>query len=155
MRPVRVVAALALSAAAAPALPALAAAAAASAASTTALAASTAAQAGKREKGIPELFDGITLTAEQKEKIRSIHADYHNQMTGIKVTTKKRDNDGKPLPPTDKVKKQLADLEDKEHAALRAVLTPDQFATFDKNLAKEKEEMAKADAAKAEATKKP
>ncbi len=141
MRPAVVLAALALSAAAAPALPAQAAAAAAGASASTA-------QGGKREKGIPELFDGITLTAEQKEKVRSIHADYHNQITGIKVTNKKRDNDGKPLPLTDKVKKQIADLEDKEHAALRAVLTPDQFAAFDKNLAKEKEEMARAEAPK-------
>ncbi|MBI3790980.1 MAG: hypothetical protein HY275_08885 [Gemmatimonadetes bacterium] len=106
-------------------------------------------KAAKRDKGIPELFNGITLTEEQKGKVRSIHADYHTQMTALKVTTKKKDNDGRTVPMTDKVKKQMADLEDKEHAALRAVLTADQFAAFDKNLAKEKEEMAKADAGKA------
>lgn len=109
-----------------------------------AAAAATEAKAPKRDKGIPELFAGVTLTEEQKTKVRQLHADYHTQMTALKVTTKKKDNDGKTLPQTDKVKKQMADLEAKEHGEFRALLTPEQAATFDKNIAKEKEEAAKA-----------
>ncbi len=107
------------------------------------------AKAPKREKGIPDHFDGITLTEEQKTKIRALHHEYHSQMTAIKVTTKTKDNDGKTMPATDKVKKQLAAIETKEHAEFRALLTPEQAAIFDKNAAKEKEDEAKAAAAKA------
>jgi Spy/CpxP family protein refolding chaperone len=145
MRPIVVLAALALVAASAPRL----------VAQSGPSAPAQEAKAGKRDKGIPELFDGITLTEEQKTKIRSLHHDYHTQMTALKVTNKKKNNDGKTLPLPDKVKKQIADLETKEHAELRAVLTPDQTATFDKNLAKEMAEEAKANAEKAAEKAKP
>ena len=108
------------------------------------------AKAMKRDKGIPEHFEGIALSDEQKAKVRSAHNDFHTQMTAVKVTNKKKDNDGKTMPMTDKVKKQLAELESKEMAAFRAILTPEQVGSFDKNLAKEKEaEAAKAAAEKA------
>lgn len=105
------------------------------------------AKAPKREKGIPDHFDGIALTEEQKTKIRSVHHDYHTQMTALKVTTKKKDNDGQTVPMTAKVKKQLAELETKEMAEFRALLTPDQQGAFDKNLAKEKDDDARKAAA--------
>ncbi len=136
MRAPLVVAALALIMASAPLLTAQAPAAAAQEA-----------KAPKREKGIPDHFDGITLTEEQKAKIRSLHHDYHTQMTALKVTTKKKDNDGRTLPMTANVKKQMAELETKEMAEFRALLTPDQQGAFDKNLAKEKEEDARKAAA--------
>ena len=140
MRAPLVVVALALIAASAPVLTAQAPAAAAQEAKSV-----------KRDKGIPEHFNGITLTEEQKTKIRSVHNDYHTQMTALKVTTKKKDPDGRTVPMTDKVKKQMADLETKEMAEFRALLTPDQQGAFDKNLAKEKEEDAKKAAAAAQA----
>ncbi len=139
MRPFVVLAALALLATSAPLV----------AAQASPSAPSQEAKAGKRDKGIPELFDGITLSDEQKSKVRALHHDYHTQMTAVKVTNKKRDKDGKSLPMTESVKKQIADLETKEHAALRAVLSADQTAAFDKNLAKEMADEAKAAAAKA------
>ena len=139
MRPFVVVAALALVAASAPLV----------VAQSGPSAPAQEAKAGKRDKGIPELFSGITLTDEQKTRIRTLHNDYHTQMTAIKVTNKKKNNDGTTMPMTDKVKKQIADLETKEHAEFRAVLTAEQTATFDKNLAKEQAEEAKAAAEKA------
>ena len=145
MRPFVVLAALALAATSAPLV----------AAQAGPSAPAQDAKATKRDKGIPELFDGITLTDEQKTKVRTLHHDYHTQMTALKVTNKKKDNDGKTLPVTEKVKKQIADLETKEHAELRAVLTPEQTAAFDKNLAKEKAEEAKAAAEKAAEKAKP
>ncbi len=139
MRPFVVVAALALVAASAPLV----------AAQSGPSAPAQEAKAGKRDKGIPELFSGITLSDEQKTKVRTLHHDYHTQKTALKVTNKKKNNDGKTMPMTDKVKKQIADLETKEHAELRAVLSADQTAAFDKNLAKELADEAKAAAEKA------
>ena len=107
------------------------------------------AKQAKRDKGIPELFDGITLTEEQKTKVREMHHLYHTQMTQIRVTTKKKNDDGQTAPMTPKVKKQLDDLEAKEHAEFRALLAPEQAAIFDKNLAKEKADEAKKAAEKA------
>ena len=102
-----------------------------------------AAKAPKREKGIPEHFDGIALTDEQKTKIRELHHLYHTQMTQVKVTTKKKNDEGQTVPMSPKVKKQLDDLEAKEMAEFRAVLSVEQVVLFDKNLAKEKAEAAK------------
>lgn len=102
-----------------------------------------AAKAPKREKGIPEHFDGIALTDEQKTKIRELHHLYHTQMTQVKVTTKKKNDEGQTVPMSPKVKKQLDDLEAKEMAEFRAVLSAEQVVLFDKNLAKEKADEAK------------
>ena len=102
-----------------------------------------AAKAPKREKGIPEHFDGIALTDEQKTKIRELHHLYHTQMTQVKVTTKKKNDEGQTVPMSPKVKKQLDDLEAKEMAEFRAVLSAEQVVLFDKNLAKEKADAAK------------
>ena len=116
---------------------------------TSAAPAAQEAKVAKRDKGIPEHFDGIALTEEQKTKIRELHHLYHTQMTQLKVTTKKKNDDGQTVPMTPKVKKQLDDLESKEMAEFRALLTPDQVATFEKNLAKEKADEAKKAADKA------
>ena len=97
----------------------------------------------KRDQGIPEHFDGVALTDEQKTKVRELHHLYHTQMTQLKVTTKKKNNEGQTLPVSPKVMKQLDDLEAKEMAEFRAVLNAEQVVLFDKNLAKEKAEAAR------------
>lgn len=109
-------------------------------------AAPQAAKAEKRDQGIPHHFDGIALTDEQKTKIRQLNHDYHTLMNAIRVPAKKKDEiTGLTKPMTEKTKKQLADLETREHAEFRALLTPEQQAIYDKNLAKEKaDEAAKA-----------
>lgn len=103
-------------------------------------------KADKRDQGIPHHFEGITLTDDQKAKIRQLNHEYHTQMTAVKVTSKKKDDvTGLTKPMTPQAKKKLADLEAQEMAAFRAVLTPEQQAIFDKTLAKEKaDEAAKA-----------
>lgn len=101
------------------------------------------AKGAKRDKGIPEHFDGIALTDDQKTKIRELHHLYHTQMTQVKVTTKKKNDEGQTIPMTPKVKKQLDDLEAKEMSEFRALLNPEQAVIFDKNLAKEKADAAK------------
>lgn len=109
-------------------------------------AAAPAAKAEKRDQGIPHHFDGITLTDEQKTKIRQLNHDYHTLMNAIRVPAKKKDEvTGLTKPPTEQTKKKLADLESKEHAEFRALLTPEQQVIFDKNAAREKaDEAAKA-----------
>lgn len=102
-----------------------------------------AAKGPKRDQGIPEHFDGIALTDEQKTKIRELHHLYHTQMTQIKVTSKKKNEEGHTLPMSPKVMKQLDDLEAREMTEFRTVLNPEQVALFEKNLAKEKAEAAK------------
>jgi Spy/CpxP family protein refolding chaperone len=107
-----------------------------------------AASAEKRDQGIPHHFDGITLTDEQKTKIRQLNHEYHTQINAVKVTSKKKDDvTGLTKPMPEQARKKLADLESQEMAAFRGVLTPDQQAIFDKNLAKEKADAA-ANAAK-------
>ena len=70
-------------------------------------------------------------------------------MTQIRVTTKKKNDDGQNVPMPPKIKKQLDDLETKEMAEFRALLTADQAAIFDKNITKEKADEAKRAADKA------
>ena len=103
-------------------------------------------KAEKRNQGIPHHFEGITLTDEQKTKIRQLNHEYHTQVTAIRVTSKRKDDvTGLTKPMNEQAKKKLADLETQELAAFRALLTPDQQAIFDKNLAAEKaDEAAKA-----------
>lgn len=101
------------------------------------------AKGAKRDKGIPEHFDGIALTDDQKTKIRELHHLYHTQMTQLKVTTKKKNDEGQTVPMTPKVKKQLDDLEAKEMGEYRTLLNAEQQVIFDKNVAKEKAEAAR------------
>ena len=105
-----------------------------------------AAKADKRDQGIPHHFEGITLTDEQKTKIRQLNHEYHTQVTAIRVTSKRKDDvTGLTKPMNEQAKKKLADLETQELATFRALLTPDQQSIFDKNLAAEKaDEAAKA-----------
>ena len=107
------------------------------------VAATQEAKAPKRDKGIPEHFNGIALTDSQKVKVRELYHLYHTQMTQIRVTTKKKNDDGQNVPMPPKIKKQLDDLETKEMAEFRALLTANQTAIFDKNIAKEKADEAK------------
>ena len=107
------------------------------------------AKSPKAEQGIPEHFSGIALTDEQKTRIRELHHLYHTQMTQIRVTSKKKDEAGQTVPMTAKVKKQLDDLEAKEHAEFRGLLNAEQQVIFDKNVEQEKVEAAKRAAEKA------
>jgi len=104
----------------------------------------------KRDQGVPHHFEGITLTDEQKTKIRQLNHEYHTQVTAIRVTSKRKDDvTGLTKPMNEQTKKKLADLETQELAAFRALLTPDQQSMFDKNLAAERADQA-AKAAKPE-----
>jgi Spy/CpxP family protein refolding chaperone len=70
------------------------------------------------------LFQGITLTATQQQKVDSISAAYRHQMPAFTPGT----------PPTDEERAKRRELMQKQTADLRAVLTADQQKVFDQNL---------------------
>lgn len=69
------------------------------------------------------LFNGITLTSAQQARIDSIHARHRGEMQGLDP----RNN------PDDRAK--MRQMMQAHMAELRAVLTPDQQAVFDRNVA--------------------
>jgi Spy/CpxP family protein refolding chaperone len=73
------------------------------------------------------LFEGITLTDAQKAKVDSITASYRQQMQSMP-----RPEPG--TPPTEEQRAARQKMMQDQQAALRAVLTPEQQATFDKNV---------------------
>jgi len=73
------------------------------------------------------LFKGITLTAEQKAKVDSIQAAGREEMRTL------MQSGGGMQDSTTRAKMQ--DARKKQNDAIRAILTPEQQAVFDKNLA--------------------
>ena len=69
------------------------------------------------------LFNGITLTSTQQAQIDSIHARHRGEMQGLDP----RNNPG------DRAK--MRQMMQTHMAEIRAVLTPEQQAVFDKNVA--------------------
>jgi Spy/CpxP family protein refolding chaperone len=74
------------------------------------------------------LFEGITLTDAQKTKIDSIRGDFRAKMMA------ERGNAGAGGPPDSAAMAARRERMQAERTALRAVLTADQQATFDKNV---------------------
>jgi Spy/CpxP family protein refolding chaperone len=72
------------------------------------------------------LFNGITLTAQQQAKVDSIEAAYQPQMRALFTPGQRPDS---------AARARMTELRNNENRDLRAVLTPDQQAVFDKNLA--------------------
>ena len=72
------------------------------------------------------LFNGITLTAQQQAKVDSIEAVYTPQMRALFTPGQ---------PPDSTARARMTELRNNENRELRAVLTPEQQAIFDKNVA--------------------
>lgn len=70
------------------------------------------------------LFRGITLSADQQQRIDTIRTRYRTQMEQMR-------NSGD----RDAMRSQMRPLMEKQQAELRAVLTPDQQQQFDQNAA--------------------
>src|SRR5881296_2501952 len=75
------------------------------------------------------LFRGVTLTAQQEAKVDSIQAQYRAQMPAFTPGS----------PPDSATREKIRGLFRRELADLRAVLTADQQAAFDKNVAEMRE----------------
>ena len=79
------------------------------------------------------LFKDITLTADQQAKLKEVQAKYDPQMTKMREEMMAARQSGQPLGP--EAMQKMRDLRTEQRAAMRAVLTADQQAVFDKNLA--------------------
>ena len=88
---------------------------------------------GGRMRMAEMLFKDITLTEAQKVKTDSVMTHYREMMGPM----------GAPgSPPDSAAMAKRRDMMSKEQADLRALLNPDQVATFDKNLTAMRERMA-------------
>ncbi|MCC6317866.1 MAG: hypothetical protein IT361_09260 [Gemmatimonadaceae bacterium] len=70
------------------------------------------------------LMQGITLTDAQKVQVDSIVAKFQKEMPAFTPGT----------PPSDADRQKMMDLRQKQNAEIRAVLTDEQKAVFDKNV---------------------
>jgi len=79
---------------------------------------------GGRGRQMEMLMQGITLTDAQKASVDSIGQVYRAQMPPMQQGT----------PPDSATRAKMMAVRQQQYAAVRAVLTPDQQKTFDKNL---------------------
>ena len=79
---------------------------------------------GGRGRQMEMLMQGITLTDEQKASVDSIGQVYRAQMPPMQQGT----------PPDSATRAKMMEVRQKQYVAVRAVLTPEQQKTFDKNL---------------------
>jgi Spy/CpxP family protein refolding chaperone len=82
------------------------------------------------------LLKDINLTDAQKDQIKTIREKYVPQQLELRKAAQATGTID------DATRARMMDLQDKQAAEIRAVLTADQQATFDKNLAAAKERMA-------------
>ena len=80
---------------------------------------------GGRNRRMAALLEGITLTPQQQATFDSIQAAYRSQMPAF--------TPGQPMDSTTRA--HMMELRQKQDADLRAVLTADQQAVWDRNLA--------------------
>jgi Spy/CpxP family protein refolding chaperone len=82
------------------------------------------------------LLKDITLTDAQKAQIKTIREKYAPQQLELRKSAQAVGG-----PPDEATRTKIMDLQTKQAAEIRAILTPDQQATFDKNLAEMKSRM--------------
>jgi Spy/CpxP family protein refolding chaperone len=82
------------------------------------------------------LLKDITLTDAQKDQIKTIREKYMPQQLELRKAAQATG-----APPDDATRAKMMDLQNKQAAEIRAILTTDQQATFDKNLAEMKSRM--------------
>lgn len=88
-------------------------------------------QAGRR----PNMqLNGIELTDAQKTKLEAIQKKYQPEMQAIRESMQNGADRAETM-------KKMSGLRDKSSTEIRAILTPEQQAVFDKNVAEQKERM--------------
>ena len=88
-------------------------------------------QAGRR----PNMqLNGIELTDAQKTKLEAIQKKYQPEMQAIRESMQNGADRAETM-------KKMADLRDRSSTEIRAILTPEQQAVFDKNVAEQKARM--------------
>jgi Spy/CpxP family protein refolding chaperone len=86
---------------------------------------------------LPKLFDGITLTEHQRHQVHEVMTTHHAAMDSVRNAARAAGT--RPMDDEATMAK-LRVMMDREHAAFRALLTPEQQVTFDKNLAEHMKE---------------
>jgi Spy/CpxP family protein refolding chaperone len=81
------------------------------------------------------LLKDITLTDAQKEQVKTIREKYLPQQVALRKSAQATGS------MDDATRARMAELQNKQSAELRAILTADQQAQFDKNLAEMKSRM--------------
>ena len=79
------------------------------------------------------MFKDITLTADQEAKLKEVQEKYDPQMTKMREEMMAARQSGQQIGPEAMQKMQALRTEQRD--AMRAVLTPEQQVTFDKNVA--------------------
>jgi len=79
---------------------------------------------GGQGRGMQRLMQGITLTEKQQASVDSITQSYRSQLPPMQQGT----------PPDSATRAKRMEVMQKQYAAVRNVLTPDQQKVFDKNL---------------------
>ena len=82
------------------------------------------------------LLKDINLTDAQKAQVKTIREKYAPQQLELRKAVQATGG-----PPDEATRAKIADLQSKQAAEIRAILTADQQATFDKNLAEMKSRM--------------
>ena len=82
------------------------------------------------------LLKDINLTDAQKAQVKAIREKYAPQQLELRKSVEATGG-----PPDEATRAKITDLRQKQAAEIRAVLTADQQATFDKNLAEMKSQM--------------
>jgi Spy/CpxP family protein refolding chaperone len=90
---------------------------------------------GRRGRG-EWLLKDINLSGAQKDQIKTIREKYVPQQMELRKAAQATGS------MDDATRAKMMDLQEKQAAEIRAILTADQQATFDKNLAAAKERMA-------------
>ena len=82
------------------------------------------------------LLKDIALTDAQKDQVKTIREKYLPQQMELRKGAQATGR-----PPDETTRAKMMDLQNKQAAEIRAILTADQQATFDKNLAEMKSRM--------------
>lgn len=90
---------------------------------------------GERMGGM--LLKDITLTDAQKAQVKTIRDKYVPQLQELRKATQATGG-----PPDEATRTKMMDIQARQTAEIRAILTADQQATFDKNLAEMKARMS-------------
>lgn len=90
---------------------------------------------GERMGGM--LLKDITLTDAQKAQVKTIRDKYVPQLQELRKASQATGG-----PPDEATRTKMMDIQNKQAADIRAILTADQQATFDKNLAEMRARMA-------------
>jgi Spy/CpxP family protein refolding chaperone len=83
------------------------------------------------------LLKDINLTDAQKAQVKTIRDKYVPQLQELRKSAQATGG-----PPDEATRTKMTDIQNKQTTEIRAILTADQHATFDKNLAEMKARMA-------------